>query len=111
MSVEKEKKEETYADGTVLTELLGESPKVKIISALLSENDVDLNITQIADLAGLHRTTVYDHLDDLEDLDVVRQTREVAGSPMYKINRDSQVAEDLAQLEWDLLDVISEIDD
>jgi len=59
-------------------------------------------------LAGLHRTTVYDHLDDLEELNVVVQTRTVGGSPMYRINRDSKIAEDLAQLEWDLLDEIPE---
>jgi predicted ArsR family transcriptional regulator len=108
MATSKQRTEETYADDTVLTKLLGESPKVKIIASLLSENDVDLNVTDIADLAGLHRTTVYDHIDDLIDLDVVVETRTVGGSPMYQINRDSDVAEDLAQLEWDLLDAIAD---
>jgi len=104
----KEDHGQTYADGTVLTKLLGESPKVKIIASLLSENNVDLNVTDIADLAGLHRTTVYDHLDALQELGVVVKTREVGGSPMYRINRDSDVAEDLATLEWDLLDAVAD---
>jgi len=104
----KEDNGQTYADGTALTKLLGESPKVKIIASLLSENDVDLNVTDIADLAGLHRTTVYDHLDNLQELGVVVKTREVSGSPMYRINRDSDVAEDLATLEWDLLDAVAD---
>lgn len=99
---------ETYAEGHALTNLFGESAKTKIIAALLSESDVDVNVTDIADLAGLHRTTVYDHIDDLEALGVVEQTRTVSGSPMYQINRDSDVAEDIAQLHWDLLDVVAE---
>jgi predicted ArsR family transcriptional regulator len=95
---------EIYAEGHALTELFGESAKTKTIAALLSE--VDVNVTDIADLAGLHRTTVYDHIDDLEALGVVEQIRTVSGSPLYQINRDSDVAEDIAQLHWDLLDVI-----
>lgn len=109
MSTEaKRKEEDTYANGSALTKLFGESAKTKLIAALLSESDVDLNVTDLADLAGLHRTTVYEHIEDFEELGVVEQTRTVSGSPMYKINRDSQVAEDVAQLEWDLLDAIEE---
>jgi len=106
--MELETKNETYAEGHALTNLFGESAKPKIIAALLSESDVDVNVTDIADLAGLHRTTVYDHIDDLEALGVVEQTRTVSGSPMYQINRDSDVAEDIAKLHWDLLDVVAE---
>jgi predicted ArsR family transcriptional regulator len=108
MSTETKEIEETYAEGSALTELFGPSAKTKIIAALLSENDVDVNVTDLADLAGLHRTTVHDHIGDLEELGVVQRTRTVSGSPMYKINRDSEVAERIAQLEWDLLDVIAE---
>jgi len=107
MSIKTEENE-TYAEGTALTRVFGETAKVKIIAALLSESDVDLNATDLADLAGVHRTTLYDHLEDLQELGIVEQTRKVGGSPMYRINRDSAVAEDIAQLEWDLLDVIAE---
>ncbi len=108
MSTETKEKTETYAEDSALTKLFGNNPKVKIIAALLSENDRDVTVTDISELAGLHRTTMYDHLDDLVDLGVIEKTREVRGSPMYRINRDSTVAEDVAQLEWDLLDVIGE---
>ena len=97
---------EPFAEGSALTHLLGNNPKVRILSGLLSENDVDINVTQITDLAGIHRSTVYDHIGDLVRVDVVEQTRTVGGSPLYRINRDSEVAENLAQLEWDLLDVL-----
>ena len=106
MAIEKPRNE-TYAEDTALTKLFGNSPKVKIIAALLSESDHDLNVNQIAELAGVHRSTVYDHLEDLVALGVVEKTREVSGSQMYRINKDSTVAEDVAQLEWDLLDVIA----
>lgn len=93
----------SFAEDSALTSLFGTHPKTKILAALLSESR-DVNVTRIAELAGVSRSTVYDHLDDLEELRVVEQTRTVGGSPLYQINRNSDVAKKLAQLEWDLLD-------
>lgn len=107
MAIEQEKPE-TYAEDTALTALFGNGPKVKIVAALLAESDRDVNVTDIGELAGVHRTTVYDHLEDLVELGVVEETRTVSGAQMYRIDRDSTVAEDVAQLEWDLLDVLPE---
>lgn len=39
---------------------------------------------------------------------MVEQTREVSGSPLYQIDRDSPVAERLAELEYDLVDEIAD---
>ena len=108
MAPKKTDHSETYAENAALTKLFGTTPKVKIITALLAESDHDCNITQIAELAGIHRTTVYDHLEDLLDLGVIEETRMIGGSQLYRIDRESTVAKDVAQLEWDLLDVITE---
>ncbi len=97
---------EAAADDTVLTDTLGTHAKVKILSALLGESDRDLNATEIARLAGIDRTTFYDHIDDLTAYDLVQVTRTVGNSKMYRINRDSAAAEALARFEWELLDEI-----
>lgn len=99
---------EAYADDTVLTDVLGPHAKVKILTVLIANSHRDLNPTEIARLAGIDRSTFYDHIDDLLAYDLIEQTRTVGNSPMYRINRDSAAAEDLAQFEWDLLDAISE---
>lgn len=98
---------DSFAEQTALTDLLGNHPKVKIISVLLSEGR-DINVSQIAEQAGMSRSTVYDHLDDLCEIGVVEQTRKIGGSPLYQLNRENPVSKDLGQLEWDLLDVMSE---
>lgn len=95
---------EAYAEGTALTKLLGEGPKVKILAAFLAEPDLDHNVTDVARLAGVTRKTVYSHLDDLLELGVVEQTRETGGSPRYKIDTDDAAAKKLAELEWELVD-------
>lgn len=96
------------ATETVLTDVLGTHAKVKILAALLSENDRDLNPTEIARLAGIDRSTFYEHLDDLQAYGLIEETRTVGNSQMYRIDRENPAAESLAQLEWDLLDQIPE---
>lgn len=94
---------EPFAEQTALTKLLGDHPKVKIMVVLLSESR-DINVSQIAKQAGMSRSTVYNHIDDLLELNVVEKTRELGGSPLYQLNRDSDVAKKVGQLEWELLD-------
>ncbi|GAA0288687.1 winged helix-turn-helix domain-containing protein [Halobacterium noricense] len=97
---------EAAASETVLTDVLGGHAKVRILTALLGEPERDLNATEVARLAGIDRSTFYDHIDDLLAYDVVMETRTVGNSTMYQINRESDAAEDLAQLEWDLLEQV-----
>lgn len=96
--------DDAYANGTVLTQALGTHAKVKILAALLSESDRDLNATDVARLAGIDRSTLYDHLDDLLSFELVVETREVGNSTMYQLNRESEAAKALAKLEWELID-------
>lgn len=100
--------DEAAAEHTVLTDVLGDHPKVLILVALLGESDRDRNPTEIARLAGIDRSTFYEHVDDLLEYGVVEQTRTVGNSPMYAIDRTNAAAEDIAALEWDLLDRIPE---
>lgn len=88
-----------YADDTPLLAVFGDTGRAKILAALLSEEDRDLNVSDIARIAGVARTTVYDHLDKLQQLGLVEQTREVGESKMYQINEDSELVEHLKHVE------------
>jgi len=103
--------DEVYAEGTALTEMLGGGPKVKILCAFLAEPEYDLNKTEVADMAGVSRNTVYRHLDDLTEMSVVIETRETGGNQRYKINKDNPAAKKLAELEWELIDIVFDGDD
>lgn len=99
MASETTQEAEAYAEDTPLTHLFGSGARVRIISALLSEDGTDLNTSDIARLAGVARSTVYDHLDDLRELGVVERTRTVGDSPMYRIDTESPVGRKTAELE------------
>jgi DNA-binding transcriptional ArsR family regulator len=90
---------EAYADDTPLTQVFGDSARVKILAAMVSEAEHDLNVTDIAELAGVARSTVYDHLEELQALHLVVKTREVGGGPMYQINNDSEIVKRITEIE------------
>ncbi|MCG1004348.1 MULTISPECIES: helix-turn-helix domain-containing protein [Halobacterium] len=102
-TTEQTENEASYAEQTALTDLFGDHPKTKILAVLTAESR-DINITRLAEMAGSSRSTIYDHIDDLQEIGVVEQTRKVGGSPLYQLNRDSETAKKLAQLEWELIE-------
>ena len=94
---------ETYAEDTPLLWALGDKSKVKILAALLSEKEHDVNISDLSRLSGLSRSTIYDHIGVLQDAGLVKKTREVSNSDMFQIDLDSKGVESLANLEQFLL--------
>ncbi|USZ66705.1 winged helix-turn-helix domain-containing protein [Halorussus salilacus] len=102
---------DSYAEDSPFTPLFGQPARTKILAAFVSERGRDLNVSYVAKLAGVARSTVYDHLDDLQELGVVEHTRDVGGSPMYQLNEDSDIAEELVRLEGVTLSRLFEMDD
>ena len=88
----------SYPKNAPLVQVFGASGKVKIISALLSEHDRDLNVSDIADIGDVARSTVYENIDDLCEMGVVVKTREVAGGPMYQINTENEMVEHIREV-------------
>jgi DNA-binding transcriptional ArsR family regulator len=89
-----------FAPDTPLPRLFGDNARVKIIAALLSEREHDLNVSDMARLADVARSTVYDHIDELQRLGIVVQTRKVSGAPMYQIDTDDEIVEHLEEIQW-----------
>lgn len=101
-----------YADDAPLIHLFGSPARIRILSAFVAEQGRDLSTSDVARLAGVARSTVYDHLDDLLELGVIEHTRDVqAGhSPMYQLNEDSEIVEYLYKLEGVTLKRLLELD-
>lgn len=90
--------DESYPENAPLVHVFGASGKVKIITALLSECDRDLNVSDIADIGDVARSTVYENIDDLCEMGVVVKTRKVGGGPMYQINAENEMVEYIAEV-------------
>jgi Fe2+ or Zn2+ uptake regulation protein len=104
---------EAYADDTPLTHLFGTPARTKILSVFVAERGRDLTKSEVARQAGVARSTVYDHLDELEELGVVEHTRDTQGgqSKRYQLAEDSEIAEYLYKLEGVTLRRLLELDE
>lgn len=92
---------QSYGDEAPLTHLLGDSARVRIIGAFVAERGNDINISEVARLAGIARSTVYNHIGPLKRLGVIENTRDVADghSSLYQLNEESEIADMLFRLE------------
>lgn len=92
---------QSYGDEAPLTYLLGDSARARIIGAFVAEKGNDINISEVARLAGIARSTVYNHIGPLERLGVIEHTRDVGDghSSLYQLNEDSEIADLLFRLE------------
>lgn len=84
-----------YAEEAPLTHLFGDSARVKIIGAFVAERGNDVSISEVSRLAGVARSTVYNHIDSLEKLGVIEHTRDIGDghSPLYQLNKGSDIAD------------------
>ena len=102
--------QEAFAEGTPLVELFGKPGRTKLVSVFVDERENDLSVSELARQAGVARSTVYDHLDDLVELGIVQETRETGPSTRYQLDNDDEIAELLYQLDGLVLKRLLEMD-
>jgi DNA-binding IclR family transcriptional regulator len=89
---------ECFADGTPLVELLGDTPRARILEVLVADRQYDLSITELARQAGVSRKTVYNHIDDLVEMGAAWVSRETPQGKRYTL-ADTDVGQKLYELE------------
>jgi len=96
--------DDSYADDTPLTWVLGNHPEVKLVAAILSEHDRPLNKSDLARQAGVIRNNVYDHLSNLLDHRILEEMGQVGQTDikLYQLS-DTKTTELLIELEAMLL--------
>jgi DNA-binding transcriptional ArsR family regulator len=81
----------------MLDKLFTGSATAKILDVLWEYQDIDLTLTDIADEAGIHYTTLMKALPVLEELGVVTMTRQVGNAKLYQINQEDIVVKRLVK--------------
>ena len=99
MEAQMDESDMAFADGHPFMEVFGTPGRTKILAAFVSERGRDITISYVAQLAGVARSTVYKHLEDLEQLGVIEKTREMGQSTYYTLNDDNDLAHELYRLE------------
>ena len=82
-----------------LEKLFTGSAAAKILDVLWEYQDIDITITDIANEAGIHYTTLMKALPLLEEVGMVTMTRQVGNAKLYQINSDNEMVKKLIKFQ------------
>ncbi len=96
------------SDKSILLEIFGDSPRMKVIDFFLENHIFDYSKRQIADFSEISYNTLETFWEQIIKLGLLRKTRKVGKSQMYILNMDSQIVQRLFQIVKDVM--IQDID-
>ena len=84
---------------SILIELFGHTPELRVIDFLLDNNIFDYTKTEIARGAGITRPTLYRFWDKLEKAGLVTKSRKINRTQLYKVNLESLIIKRIMEIE------------
>ena len=84
--------------------LVGNSPLMKVIDFLIDNKGMDFCKKDIAEGAGISRTSLFYCWNDLEKAGVLKQTRKFGKTSLYALNSKSTIARKMLELEMALIE-------
>ncbi|MBL7160627.1 MAG: winged helix-turn-helix transcriptional regulator [Candidatus Aenigmarchaeota archaeon] len=88
---------------SLLLEMLGSSPEMRIIDFFLDNKLFDFSKKEIIEETGMSKATFYKHWDRLEGFGIVKISRKFGKAKLYQINRGNPLVEELFRLEKQLI--------
>lgn len=101
--------DDAYADNA-MTWLLGDHPKARLLTVFVGKDYRDLTAERLCDLAGISRESFETAVEDLLDFGVIEVRESNDDEQAYRLNPDSDLAQDLKELQFDLLSAIGDSD-
>ena len=86
-------------NNTVLTEIFGNSPPVRILDFFLDNKLFDFSKSEIAREIGMSKVTVHKYIDALLRLGILKENRKIGRASMYKLNLESPLVKKLMEIE------------
>lgn len=74
---------------TIFTKAVGNTPKIKVLEFLIEGRELDYSISDIAEGAGIGRTTLFRLWGDFIKLGLVRHTRDIGNAKLYRLNTEN----------------------
>ncbi|MDI6639872.1 MAG: helix-turn-helix domain-containing protein [Methanocellales archaeon] len=76
----------------VLSKILGGSPQVKILETFCTYPDDELTVPEVTRIAELVKATVYKYIQEFVDEGIIKKTRKIGRTQMYKLNGENSKA-------------------
>lgn len=92
----------------MFTEIFGDSPQVKVLDLLITQDDMEYTKKEIAECADVGRSTLYTFWDTLERYNIVKKTRRIGNTWLYRINTDSPAVKAMQEFQLRVVDLVVE---
>lgn len=83
---------------SILLEVLGDSPKLRIIDFFMDNPFFDFTKKEVIEALGMSKQTFYKYFKDLEKYEVVVPSRKIGRATLYKINKDHPLVKRLEEI-------------
>lgn len=88
---------------TLFIKFLGDSPKIRVLDMLITGRELDYSISDIANEAGISRSTFYGMINQMLRDKVIVKTRKFGMMQLYKLNLKNKHVKSLVKLYDNLL--------
>lgn len=89
---------------SVLIEYFGDTPILRVIDFLLDNRLFDYSKKQIIDETGLSKATFYKYWGRLVELELVKITRSLGKTKLYRLNEQNPVVKKIKEVELALIE-------
>lgn len=86
-------------NASLLIDVLGNSPKTKIIDFMMDNPFFDFTKKEIIENLGMSKRTLYKSLPDLEKGGIVKVSRKIGRAKLYKINLENELIRGFREFE------------
>ena len=86
-------------DETLLIKFIGNSPPLRIIDFFLDNRLFDYSKNEIIKNLNMSRTTFFTNWKELEKYKIVKVTRKIGKSKLYKLNEENDIVKKLILLD------------
>jgi len=85
---------------TILVEMFGESPVIKIIDFFIDNPLFDYSKEDLIKNIGISKVTFYKYFALLEENGIVNETRKVGKAKLYKLDEKNEAVKKMKELVW-----------
>ncbi len=83
-------------------EVMGDYPLNRVLDFLLTFDEFDYSLTEIAENAGVGYSTLQLLWPKVEQNNLIACTRKVGKSSMFMLNKKNPVVQELIKLQWEI---------
>ena len=84
---------------SLLVKFLGDTPFIRVVDFLIENSIFDYTKTDIAENAEISRASLYKIWPELEQYQILKESRKIGNTVLYKLNKENPVVQKLIELD------------